>query len=146
MLPFTGRLVGDEAYTARKQAVKISSENCLDRDADAVRRAEGSTRAPVYGKGVLGSPESLAQGMLPKGFSRNPRELPISSHARERQISHREVRGGKGDQSCHERMAEQSYDPILPLRAGNRRASARSGHGTHRREGGNKPTYLPKET
>ena len=98
--------------------MKISSENCLDRDADAVRRAEGSTRAPVYGKGVLGSPESLAQGMLPKGFSRNPRELPISSHARERQISHREVRGGKGDQSCHERMAEQSYDPILPLRGG----------------------------
>ena len=59
--------------------MKISSENSPDRDADAVRRAEGSTRAPVYGKGVPGSPESLAQGMLPKRFPTNPGELTISA-------------------------------------------------------------------
>jgi hypothetical protein len=41
---------------------------------------------------------------------------------------------------------EQSYDPIVPVKVGNRRASERSGHGTHWREGGNKRTYLPKET
>ena len=109
------------------------------------RTAEGSTRAPVYGKGGPGSPESLARGMLPRGFPRNPRELLISSHT-ERNASHigryvtpRETGGTRRD-------AEQSYEPIVPTRAGNRRASARSGHGTHWREGGNKGTYLPKET
>jgi len=43
-------------------------------------------------------------------------------------------------------MDEQSYDPILPAKVENRRASERSGHGTHRREGGNKVTYLLRET
>ena len=43
-------------------------------------------------------------------------------------------------------MDEQSYDPIVPVKVGNRRASARSGPGTHWREGGNKRTYLPKAT
>jgi hypothetical protein len=38
-------------------------------------------------------------------------------------------------------MDEQSYDPVVPAKVGNRRASARSGHGTHWREGGNKRTY-----
>jgi hypothetical protein len=83
--------------------------------------------------------------MLPRGFPRNPRELFISSHT-ERNASHigryvtpRETGGTRRD-------AEQSYEPIVPTRAGNRRASARSGHGTHWREGGNKRTYLPKET
>ena len=33
-------------------------------------------------------------------------------------------------------MDEQSYDPVVPVKVGNRRASTRSGHGTHRRKGG----------
>src|SRR5580692_3979886 len=41
-------------------------------------------------------------------------------------------------------MEEQSYDPIVPVKVENRRASARSGHGIHWREGGNKRTNLPK--
>jgi hypothetical protein len=41
-------------------------------------------------------------------------------------------------------MDEQSYDPIVPVKVGNRRASERSGHGTHWREGGNKRTNLSK--
>jgi len=41
-------------------------------------------------------------------------------------------------------MEEQSYDPVIPRKVGNRRASERSGHGTHRREGGNRCTYLAK--
>src|SRR3984893_4265372 len=52
--------------------------------------------------------------MLPKGFSRNPRELPISSSRRYRPP--RETRGDRG------RMAEQSYDPIVPAKVGSRRA------------------------
>ena len=41
-------------------------------------------------------------------------------------------------------MAEQSYNPIVPVKVGNRRASARSGHGTHWREGGSRHTNLSK--
>jgi hypothetical protein len=43
-------------------------------------------------------------------------------------------------------MEEQSYDPVLPMKVENRRASERSAHGIHWREGGNKVTYLLKET
>ena len=35
-------------------------------------------------------------------------------------------------------MVEQSYNPIIPVKVGNHRASARSGHETHWREGGSK--------
>ena len=41
-------------------------------------------------------------------------------------------------------MSEQSYNPILPMKVGNRRAPARGGHGTHWREGGSKRTNLLK--
>jgi hypothetical protein len=43
------------------------------------KAASGSDR---YCEVVLGSPESLARGMFPKGLSRNRRELPISSHTK----------------------------------------------------------------
>jgi len=33
-------------------------------------------------------------------------------------------------------MDEQSYEPLVPEKVGNRRAPARGGHGTHWREGG----------
>jgi len=39
-------------------------------------------------------------------------------------------------------MLEQSYNLIVPMKVGNRRAPARGGHGTHWREGGSKRTYL----
>jgi len=42
-------------------------------------------------------------------------------------------------------MDEQSYDPVVPVKVENRRASERSGHGIHWREGGNKVTHLSKE-
>src|SRR5215468_2889266 len=38
----------------------------------------------------------------------------------------------------HGRMREQSYDPIVPTKVGNRRAPETGGHGTHWREGGSK--------
>lgn len=59
---------------------------------------------------------------------------------REERRTPRETVGDRG------RMEEQSYDPVVPAKVGNRRASERSGHGTHWREGGNKVTYLLKET
>jgi hypothetical protein len=40
------------------------------------RQHPGTT---AIAKGIPGSPESLAQGMFPKGFPMNPGELPISA-------------------------------------------------------------------
>ena len=60
-------------------------------DADAVNKAEGSIRTTAYCEVAPGSPESLARGMLPKGFPRNPGELAISPLARA------ETRIAKGD-------------------------------------------------
>src|ERR1035441_7433357 len=48
------------------------------------------------------------------------------------------------DRRKHGRMAEQSYNLIVPMKVGNRRASEKSGHGTHWREGGSKRTNLLK--
>ncbi len=41
-------------------------------------------------------------------------------------------------------MTEQSYNPIVPTKVGNRRAPERGGHGTRWREGGSKRTNLWK--
>jgi hypothetical protein len=107
------------------------------------KAVSGSDR---YCEVVLGSPESIAQGMLPKGLSRNPRELPIPFHTERnnfhtgRYATPRDNRRGRG------KVAEQSYNLIVPVKVGNRRASERSGHGTHWREGGSKRTPLLRET
>jgi hypothetical protein len=129
---------GCEAYTARKQAVRIQLRNRPYRcDADAVslvrKAASGSDR---YGEVVPGSPESLARGMLPR-IGREPRRAHHLLPHQEERLLHREVRA-EGDRRDHGWMDEQSYDPIVPVKVGNRRASVRSGHGTHWREGGNK--------
>ena len=92
--------------------------------------------------GVAGVPSS---GHASKGILQEPKRAPhLLPHREERllygrYVTPRETGGTRRD-------AEQSYDPILPVKVGNRRASARSGHGTYWREGGNKRTYLPKET
>ena len=100
------------------------------------RKAVSGTTA--IAKGGPKSPESLARGMFPKGFPRNPGELAISPLIRAVTRSPRETVGDRGW------MDEQSYDPIVPVKVGNRRASERSGHGTHWREGGNRRTNLSK--
>src|ERR1700737_2506293 len=47
----------------------------------------------------------------------------------------------KGNQRRRSRIVEQSYEPILPAKVGNSRASrGGSGQGTHWREGGNRWT------
>jgi hypothetical protein len=70
---------GCEAYTARKQAAKIELRNWLRCEADAVCKVEGCIRSPANARALPESPESLDRGMLPKGFPRNPGELPIPS-------------------------------------------------------------------
>lgn len=109
----------------------------------------------------LESPESLARGMLTKGFPVNPGELPaspLSGHLvapnpkppglrRARAASERSERPSHGV-SCRQgkpeaqaRAAKQSYDAIVPMKVENRRAPARGGHGIHWREGLNRSMY-----
>ena len=71
---------GCEAYTARKQAVRASTEILSCSDADVFPEAEGSIRQQPLCEVVLESAVSLAQGMFPKRLAGNPRELPILSH------------------------------------------------------------------
>ena len=79
------------------------------------KAASGSDR---YSEVVPGSPESLARGMLPQGLPRNPRELAISSRTAVAGVTE----SPRVDQRGHGRMVEQSYDPIVPMKVGNRRA------------------------
>jgi len=62
-----------------------------------------------------GSPESLARGMLPKGFPRNPGELTIFA----RKIGNA---GAKGNRRRLSTDGERSYEPVVPIKVGNRRA------------------------
>ena len=125
--------------------MRISTEIVSRSDADVFMRRKAVFGSNRYCEVVLKSAVSLAQGMFPKRLAGNPRELPISSHTRrnasgwvERYVQPRV------DRRKHGWMAEQSYNPIVPMKVGNRRASARSGHGTHWREGGSRRTNLLK--
>jgi hypothetical protein len=76
----------------KDQLRNLTSLRCRRR-LSSRRQHPGTTE---IAKGDPGSPESLAQGMLPKGFPMNPGELPISSRKSE----------------------EQSYDPICTCEGG----------------------------
>ena len=137
---------GCEAYTVRKQAVRVQHRNRFTVPMPTFsKRRKAAFSSNRYCEVVLGSAVSLARGMFPKRLAGNPRELPILSHTR------RNAFGWVGryvqprvDRRKHGRMVEQSYNPIVPVKVGNRRASEKSGHGTHWREGGSKRTNLLK--
>jgi hypothetical protein len=63
---------GCEAYTVSKQAVRISSEIGLDRDADVLLITEGSIRRTVM-RGEAGIAGVASPGHAYKGISREPR-------------------------------------------------------------------------
>ena len=160
MLPLVGRPAGAKRTQQGSRPRGFSSDITYYRDADAVTPAEGSTLAADNCEAAPGSPESLARGMLSR-TSREPRRAAYLSRAgcgsaqpeknqvpRESRVSHgkrtdprRGVPAAKGDRRCQGRVGEQSYAPIVPTKAANRRASDRSGHGTRRREGANRKTY-----
>src|ERR1700746_711007 len=86
-------------------------------------------RAPYLSRsGRIGSARSE--------WNQVPREARASPGSE--QTLERGVPAAKGDRRRQERLGEQSYAPIVPVKVGNRRAPARGGHGTHWREGGNR--------
>jgi hypothetical protein len=105
----------------------------------AARKAVSGT---PLGEAWPGSPESLARGMLTKGFPVNPGELPASppiwaqvapnpktpglrgarvAPARSERPSSG-VSCGQGKPEAQARAGEQSYDSIVPMKVDNRRA------------------------
>jgi hypothetical protein len=105
--------------------------------------------------------------MLPKGLPANPGELSIFSRSmgpvhptttnqvppgcgallgESKETPTEEISARQGRPEASEKGGEQSYESMVPMKVGNRRAPARGGHGIHWRDGTNKPTYLPTET
>jgi hypothetical protein len=158
VLPLAGRLAGAKRTQQGSRPRGFSSDIWYDRDVDAVGLAEDSTQTTDKCEVALRSPESLARGMLSTGLPVNPGGLAASPEPGvsvqpdpnepgpngsegapgKRTDPQRGVPGGKGDQSRRGRGSEQSYEPIVPVKVANRRAPARGGHDTHRREGGNR--------
>ncbi len=152
---------GCEAYTVRKRAVRIQLRNRpLLRVPTWFAQRKAAVRRPLA-RGRRAPPESLARGTLPQGLPVNPGELPHLFL--DRGVAHPTRRSQLGPYARSERMrkpvdrgkpevgrevVEQSYEPIVPMKVGNRRAPAarRGGHGTHWREGGNRPMYRREET
>jgi hypothetical protein len=100
------------------------------------KAASGHDRNCEGRPGIAGVPSS---GHVSKDFPRTQESSP-SPLARVERRPPRETGGDRG------RMDEQSYDLVVPVKVENRRASERSGHGIHWREGGNKVAHLLRET
>jgi hypothetical protein len=130
---------GCEAYTARKQAVKIQLRN---RTSLRCRRSssggrQNSERPRLRGRaGVAGVSSS---GHASTGIFQGPRRAP---HL----LLTKGGTDGQGRPEAPGRMLSSLTSPYVPRKVGNRRAPARGGHGTHWREGANKRTCLLKET
>jgi hypothetical protein len=158
---------GCEAYTASKQAVRIQLRNRFVVAVPTPLAWRKAASDPPPCEVDSGPPESLARGMLTKGFPVNPGELstsrdrwvwwhPTQRHPvpggrgrpprRANKPSPLEKPAAKGNRRCRPRVEEQSYAPIVPMKVGNRRAPARGGHGTHWREGANRSMHRRSAT
>jgi hypothetical protein len=130
---------GCEAYTARKQAVKIQLRN---RSSLRCRRSFSGGRQNSGQPRLRGNPGVAgvsSSGHASTGIFQGPRRAPHLLL----------TKGGtecQGRPEAPGRMLSSLTSPYVPRKVGNRRAPARGGHGTHWREGANKRTYLLKET
>jgi len=123
----------------------LSTEIVRRPDANAFTEVDGSIRQRPLSRGRAGVGGVVDQGKLhrddPGTEESSPSPLmpggpPLEGNGRYVQP--------RGDRRKREWMLEQSYDLIVPVKVGNRRAPARGGHGSHWREGGNRRTNLSK--
>ena len=113
MLPFTGLLVGAEAYTARKQAVKVQLRNLPP--LRCRRRFVWWKAASGYDRNCEGRPGIAgvaSSGHVSKGISHEPRRAPHLLSTRE------EIRPPRETVGDRRRMEEQSYEPICTCEGG----------------------------
>ena len=160
MLPLVGRPTGGSVHSEEAGREDSAPKSFHHRDADAVSLAEGSIRTTDNARlaGVAGVP---SPGHAFKRISREPRRAADLSRAGYGFCPTQKEPGPEGNEgvpreanrpstwsTCRQGRPEvagtgrqQSYEPIIPTKVGNRRASVRSGHGTHWREGVNRLTY-----
>jgi hypothetical protein len=89
---------------------------------------KAASRGPI-GEVPVEPPESLARGTLSEGFPRNLGDLLVSSVQAEGLL-------GRGRPETDGTGAEESYDPVVPRKVGNR-------HGWNPLEGRGNPTGRP---
>ena len=131
---------GCEAYTARKQAVKIPLRNYYRGDADVVEVAEGSIWDDRNCEGRTEIAGVASSGHVSKGIPQEPRRARHPRSARAVTRSPRDTRGG------HEPVDEQSYEPIVPRKVGKRRAPPGAATGPTGGKGGTGARICRKET
>ena len=142
-----------EAYTARKRAARVPAPKTFLRcGANVVSLTDGSIGTTVIARS---SPDrrSACPGQAFKGIPQEPGRAPYllqrqgggsprdnepgpgwlrMRRPRER-MKHlaEEVPGCQGRPEASGKGREQSYEAIVPVKVGNRRAPATGGHGTH---------------
>jgi hypothetical protein len=104
--------------------VRISSEIIHCCDADAFSPAEGSIRQRPLLRGRAGVAGVPSPGHVSKGIAQEPKRAPHLLPHQEECLLHREVRNPEGRPEGSRRDGEQSYNPIIPVKVGNRRACA----------------------
>ena len=110
--------------------MRISPEILYRCEADVVAPAEGSIWQRPTLRGRADSPGPLAQGMLHRDGpgTEESSSSPVTPGGPPLAMG-REVRATEGrpqEARKHGRMQEQSYNPIVPAKVGNRRAPASS--------------------
>lgn len=160
MLPLVGRPAGGSVHSKEAGREGSAPTSLIIATPTPSRQRKAVSGQPIV-RGCTGIAGVSSPGHAFKRTSREPRRAPYLSRTgcgsaqpetnqvpRETRASHgkqtdprRGVPTAKGDRRWQGRVGEQSYEPIVPTKAANRRASERSGHGTRRREGANRLTY-----
>jgi hypothetical protein len=157
-----------EAYTARKRAARVSApKTFLHGGANVVSLTDGcigttgiarsgpDRRSACPGQAFKGTPQEPGRALylLTKPGCGSPQIKNLAHRwLRMRRLGERmkhpaeEVPGCQGRPEAFGKGREQSYEAILPMKVGNRRAPETGGHGTHWRQGLNKPTYRRGDT
>src|SRR6202041_1521681 len=115
---------GCGASAARKQATRPQLRNRWRCDAGAVSLAEGSIRQRPLLRGRAGVAGVPSPGHVSKGIAQELTRAPhLLPHQEERLCRVGRYVHPRDDRRGHGWKVEQSYDPIVPVKAGNRRAS-----------------------
>ena len=104
--------------------MRISTEIDSCSDADVLNLAEGSIRQRPLSRGRAGIGGVPSPGHAPQGWPRNRKRAPhlLPYHRGTPRDEVGRYMQPRVDRRKHGRMLEQSYDPIVPGKVGNRRA------------------------
>ena len=117
MLPFVGRPAGAKRTQRVSRPRGMSSEIDLIAMPTPCCRRKAEFGAPL-GEVCSGSPESLARGMLTKGFPVNPGELPASPQAGPGAAQPKDTRSPGGEGCLREKRMTLKRSLLRPRETG----------------------------